>query len=102
MSLKPIIFLHRLVVLSQKQKRETEYLHPLRRSDRTEVCLFDDAVNFRIYIWLVEEELSMNTEHYWNDSDRESGSTLRKTYPSVILSNKSHVNCHGIESWPPC
>jgi hypothetical protein len=36
MALKQKILLQWRVVLSQKQEQQTEYLHPLRRSDRTE------------------------------------------------------------------
>jgi hypothetical protein len=77
MALNPIIVLQRRCVLSQKQQQQAEHLHPLGRRDRTEVCLFYDAVNCQIYTGLVVKELSMDTQHYWNDSDMESRSTLR-------------------------
>jgi hypothetical protein len=60
MVLKPIIFLQRRGVLQQQQ--QAEYLHPLRHRDRTEVCLFYDAVNCQIYAGLVMKELSMATD----------------------------------------
>jgi hypothetical protein len=77
MVLKPIIFLQRRGFLSQKQQQQAVCLPPLRRRDRTEVCLFYDAVNCQIYAGLVVKELSMDTQHYWNTSDMESRSVLR-------------------------